>query len=120
MTRQPIAEVLANLPERLPRISETEVVRPSLHLPVQPLDGSRSRCVTLTAIRQLVDLFPLPLERIFRRLHVLVSLAAQMQVAVALLRLQLTIYPDLLSWLDEPHKPLPDLRVAARMTLGPN
>ena len=37
---------------------------------------------------------------------------------VALLRLQLFVYRDLQSWLDEPFKPPPDLRMAAQMTLG--
>jgi len=67
---QPIAEMPVDLPVRVTCVTQREVVRPALQLPIQLFNQARHRRTALTAIRHFAEAILFPLYGFVRRPHV--------------------------------------------------
>src|SRR6266581_5681493 len=63
-------------------ISQGEVVRPSSQVPIQLSNQNRNWLKTLMTVGHLVQLLPLPLDRLLRRKHIQVFPVASFSIAI--------------------------------------
>src|ERR1035437_8551049 len=82
MLDQATAHVPIDLPVCTRGIPNGKVVRPAFQVPIQLSNQSRDRLEALMAVRHVVQLLPLPLDRLLRRIHVQVLLVAPLQIAI--------------------------------------
>src|SRR5258708_20741943 len=80
MWLETVSNVRVDLPERLARIAEREVVRPTFQMPVQLLNQLREWFITLPMICHLVQLGPLSFQRLLRRGHIQVPPRMSLQI----------------------------------------
>src|ERR1039457_3873770 len=65
-----------DLPVRTRGVPNGKVVRPPLQVPIQLPNQCQDRLKALMTVRHLVQLLPLPLDRLFRRKHIRTSCRA--------------------------------------------
>src|ERR1035438_9588176 len=82
MLDQASAHVPVDLPVGARGIPNGKVVRPSFQVPIQLSNQARDRFETLMTVRHLVQLLPLPLDRLLRRKQIQVLLIASFQIAI--------------------------------------
>src|ERR1035438_9113352 len=82
MLDQATAHVPVNLPVNAVGVPNGKVVRPPFQVPIQLSNQARDRLKALMTVRPLVQLLPLPLDRLFRRKHIQVLLVAPFQIAI--------------------------------------
>src|SRR5438128_9462659 len=71
-----------DLTKRVPWISELEVVAPAFQVPIKLVNQCRYRLMALMTVRHLRQLVPFPLQRLLRRSHMQIPVAAAIPVAV--------------------------------------
>src|ERR1017187_559894 len=82
MLDQATAHVPVNLPVNAAGVPNGKIVRPPFQVPIQLANQARDRLEALITVRHLVQLLPLPLDRLFRRKHIQVLLVAPFQIAI--------------------------------------
>src|ERR1035441_6086465 len=79
MLNQATAHVPVDLPVRTRGVPNGKVVRPPFQMPIQLSNQCRDRLKALMTVRHLVQLLPLPLDRLRRRKHIQVPFSSQDQ-----------------------------------------
>ena len=82
MSPQSISHEVIEVPKRLPRIAQAEILRPARQMTIQSPDQVRQRCVTLLRIDQTPQRVPFPRHRFARGLQVPVAPGPTLQVSV--------------------------------------
>jgi hypothetical protein len=82
MLDQTALNVVLDLTVDAGRVSEGKVIDPAFQMPIQLSDERRNRLKTLMTVSHLVQLLPLPPDRLLRRKHIQVFLCASFQIAI--------------------------------------
>src|SRR5882724_1320859 len=80
MLHQTASYVPVDLPVGCDRIPDRKVTGPTFQLPVEFVDQNRNRLEALMTIRHFMQLLPLLLQRLLRRIQVQVFLRSPLQV----------------------------------------
>src|SRR5947209_13775604 len=82
MLDQTALNVAFDLTVRAHGVSQGEVVRPSFQMSVQLANQDRNRLEALLTVRHLMQLYPLPLDGLWRRKHIQVFSVPAFPVSV--------------------------------------